>query len=253
MMATDEGTGRDFQERFFAAHPDARSVMELFEHLPGAFFYAKDTASRYVKVNRAVLTGIFRLEREEDLLGRTDREFQPPALAEAYLAEDRRVMERRAPIPNQLWFVPQVRGVPGWYVSTKAPLFGPDGAVVGIAGVMYPVATPEDQARRFQELAPVIRHIEGAFPERVSMAAMARLAGLSPTHFNRRFRALLKMTPSEYVLQRRVEEARRRLTETAEPVGEVGIGCGFYDQSQFTRMFRRVTGLTPLQYRKRFR
>lgn len=85
------------------------------------------------------------------------------------------------------------------------------------------------------------------------MSEMARLAGLSPTHFNRRFRSLLKMTPSDYVLQRRVEEARRRLTETAEPVGEVGIGCGFYDQSQFTRMFRRVTGLTPLQYRKRFR
>jgi len=245
--------GGEFQEAFFRRNPKARGVMELFEHLPGAYFYAKDEESRYVYVNRAILREVFDLERIEDLLGRTDREFQPPALAEAYLAEDARVMKTRKPIPNQVWLVPQVRGAPRWYVSTKTPLIGPAGEVMGIAGVMYPIATPRDQEIAFRELAAVIRHIDRHFEEKISMEEMARLAGLSSTHFNRRFRALLKMSPSEYLAKRRVQEAQRLLTESEESVGEIAVACGFYDQSHFTRHFRRVTGMTPLGYRKRFR
>ena len=85
------------------------------------------------------------------------------------------------------------------------------------------------------------------------MEGMAGLAGLSSTHFNRRFRALLKMSPTEYLTKRRVQEAQRLLTVSEESVGEIALATGFYDQSHFTRHFRRVTGMTPLGYRKRFR
>jgi AraC-like DNA-binding protein len=250
---SDQMRGEAFQARFFMRHPNALSVMELFEYLPGAFFYAKDGESRYVKVNAAVLRTIFDMKEESEILGRTDREFQPPALAEAYLAEDRRVMETRRPIPNQVWLVPPVRGAPQWYVSTKVPLFGRGREVLGIAGVMYPIATPQDQKEYFRELAQVIRHLEGHFREGVSMSEMAELAGMSATHFNRRFRALLKMSPTEYVLKRRVQAAQGLLVGTSENVGEIAVASGFYDQSQFTKIFRRVTGMTPLGYRKRFR
>ena len=245
--------GEAFQARFFMRHPNALSVMELFEYLPGAFFYAKDAESRYVKVNEAVLRAIFDLSDEAEILGRTDREFQPPVLAEAYLAEDRRVLETKKPIANQVWLVPTMRGAPRWYVSTKVPLFGRGKDVLGLAGVMYPIATPQDQEAYFREMAPVIRHIEGHFTERVSMEKMATLAGMSATHFNRRFRTLLKMSPTEYILKRRVQEAQGRLVGTSESVGEIAVASGFYDQSQFTKIFRRVTGMTPLGYRKRFR
>lgn len=246
-------TGREFQAAFFARHPNAFSVMGLFEYLPAAYFYAKDDESRYIRANALVLNQVFGLAREEDLLGRTDREFQPPALAEAYLAEDRRVMELRKPIPNQVWLVPHVRGTPRWYVSSKTPLFGPAGEVMGIAGVMYPISTPQDQEAYFRELAPVIRSIDARYTEKISMEEMAELAGVSSTHFNRRFRALLKMSPGEYVFKLRVQEAQRLLTGTAESVGEIAVATGFYDQSHFTKHFRRVTGMTPLAYRKRFR
>jgi AraC-like DNA-binding protein len=250
---SDRLRGVAFQSRFFMKHPNALSVMELFEYLPGAFFYAKDAESRYVKVNGAVLRTVFNMRDEAEVLGRTDRELQPPALAEAYLAEDRRVMETRKPISNQVWLVPALRGAPQWYVSTKVPLFGTGKQVLGIAGVMYAIATPQDQQTYFKELAPVIRHIDGHFTERVVMGEMAELAGMSATHFNRRFRAVLKMSPTEYLLKRRVQAAQGRLVGTSESVGEIAVAGGFYDQSQFTKIFRRVTGMTPLGYRKRFR
>ena len=50
-------------------------------------------------------------------------------------------------------------------------------------------------------------------------------------------------------LERRVQEGQRLLTESEQSVGEVALGVGFYDQSHFTKHFRRVTGMTPLAYR----
>jgi len=250
---TSAQMGMAFTEAFYRKHPGARSVIGLFEHLPSVFFYAKDARHRYVWVNRLTLTEVFGLDSIERLLGRTDLDFQPPALAEAYHAEDRRVMESAREIPNQVWLVPHVRGTPRWYVSSKTPLFAPDRSVIGIAGVMYPIATPEEQASFFRELSPVIRYIDAHYTEPVSMKEMAAMAGLSATQFNLRFRKLLRMSPGEYVLSRRIKEARRRLTETSESIAEIGIRLGFVDQSHFTKRFRKVTGMTPRAYRERFR
>ena len=246
-------TPQEFQAAFFARGPRLEEVLELFEYLPGAYFYAKDREHRYIGVNRAVLKGVFGLERVEDLLGKTDRDFQPPALAEAYLGEDLRVMETGRALPNQVWFVPHVDGTPRWFVSSKTPLLAPDGEILGIAGVMYPIATPEDQAAHFGEIQPVIGYMEQHFRSAISMKEMAALAGLSSTHFNQRFRELLRLSPTEFLLRLRVQFAQQRLTETDRTLAEVAVEAGFCDQSHFTKRFRRVTGLTPRQYRKRFR
>ena len=82
---------------------------------------------------------------------------------------------------------------------------------------------------------------------------MADMAGLSATQFNVRFRSVLRMSPTEYVLSRRVQDAQRRLTESSETIADIGINVGFVDQSHFTKRFRKITGMTPLAYRKRFR
>ena len=52
---------------------------------------------------------------------------------------------------------------------------------------------------------------------------------------------------------RRVQEAQHLLTVTEESVGGIAVMAGFYDQSHFTKGFKKVTGMAPLGYRKRFR
>ncbi len=227
--------------------------MGLFDHLPNVFFYAKDSKHRYVGMNQPTLSEVFGLSALEEILGRTDEEFQPPALAAAYHAEDRRVFDAGETIANQLWLVPHVRGTPKWYVSTKTPLIDPDGQVIGLAGVMYPVATPQEEGAVFRELLPVIQHIDGHYTDPISMKEMAKQAGVSATSFNTRFREILRMTPSEYVLSRRIEHARRLLLQTSKSLADIAFELGFTDQSHFTKRFRRVTGLTPKDYRRRFR
>ncbi|TWU51782.1 AraC family transcriptional regulator [Rubripirellula reticaptiva] len=244
---------RVFQDSFFAKNPGVRQVFELYEYLPDVLFYAKDAQHRYIGANRRTLVDVFGMENVDELLGRTDLDFQPPALAEAYHAEDRRVMEGGKIIPNQVWLVPHVRGTPRWYVSTKTPLFSPVGETIGIAGAMYPVTTRDDQLAFFQELSPVIQYIDDHYTESISMTEMAALANLSATHFNTRFRAVLRLSPTEYVLSRRIQQAQQLLTQTEKTIIEIACEIGFFDQSHFTKRFRRVTGLTPLGYRKRFR
>ncbi|MEM9645244.1 MAG: AraC family transcriptional regulator, partial [Planctomycetota bacterium] len=122
----------------------------------------------------------------------------------------------------------------------------------GISGAMYPIKNTPDLNRYLQELSPVARHMEKHFSESISMAEMAAMAGLSPTHFNRRFKTLLRMTPMHYLRSIRVQTAQQLLTTTTMSIADVAVAVGFNDQSHLTKRFKAVTGLTPSAYRKRF-
>lgn len=243
-------TGIAFQQQFFAQFPAFRPLMELFEHIPSVCFYAKDTKSRFVRLNRANLA-VYGVSDEESLLGRSDRDFHPPSLAEGYIAEDQRVMES-GPVLNQTWLVPFLNGPMQWFVSSKVPLLGPSGECVGICGVMYPIATPKEQLERFQRLVPAVRYLEEHFREHVQLSELAEHCDLSSTHIHRLFQRLLRMSPAEYLLALRLQEARRLLATTDEPLSAIALSTGFFDQSHFTKRFRKGTGMTPTQFRKTF-
>jgi transcriptional regulator GlxA family with amidase domain len=140
-----------------------------------------------------------------------------------------------------------------WFVSTKMPLVGQRGQCVGICGVMYPIATPKEQLKRFKRLAPAVRYLEQNFREQVQLADLAKYCELSATHLHRLFQRLLRMSPSEYLLALRLQEARRLLTSTELSLSAIAQNTGFFDQSHFTKRFRKMTGLTPTQFRKTFK
>ena len=247
----DQLFGKAFQQEFFQEYPNLRPLMDLFELAPGVCFYAKDKKSRFVRLNRANLE-VYGVTEEESLLGRTDRDFHPPALAEGYIAEDQRVMEGGKPVANQTWLVPFLNGSMQWFVSSKSPLYGPRGECIGICGVMHPIATPKEQLDRFQKLAPAVRYLEQRFREHVQFSELAEFCGLSSTHVHRLFRRLLRMSPTEYLLALRLQEARRLLVTTDQSLSVIAMDTGFFDQSHFTKRFRKMTGMTPTQYRKFF-
>ncbi len=243
--------GIQFQREFFGLNPLAQSVIELFDSLPQTYFYAKDCDSRFVKVNQMFIEN-HGLQGESEAIGKSDRDFHPPLLAEAYIEEDRRVMRSRQSLPGQVWLVLHRRSIPRWYVSTKTPLFGLDGTVIGIVGAMYRIEQQEELSQYFHGLLPVVQFVEVHYPESISMAQMAKLAGLSSTHFNRRFRQLLRMTPMQYLRIVRVQAAQRLLTTTSRTLTVIATDVGYTDQSHLTKRFREVTGMTPAAYRKRF-
>jgi AraC-like DNA-binding protein len=243
---------KDFQERFFCRNPGLREPLQLMKAVPNASCFVKDTDCRYVLANAFHLS-IYDLTREEELVGKAASDFFPDLLAQAYHANDRRVLESGESIRNEVWLVPQIRGLPRWFLASKSPLFDRDGEIMGLAALMYTISTPEHQRTHFQELERVIEFLERSFVDEVSVKRLAEIAGISVAHLNRRFRQLLRLSPMEYVHSLRIHEAKRLLATTHQNIGQIAAAAGFYDQSYFTKRFRKATGMRPLAYRKYFR
>jgi transcriptional regulator GlxA family with amidase domain len=85
-----------------------------------------------------------------------------------------------------------------------------------------------------------------------SVEAMAARVHMSPRHFARAFRAETGVTPARYVERVRLEAARRRLEDTADPVAAVAASCGFGTAETMRRAFLRALEVGPAEYRRRF-
>lgn len=237
--------------QFFERHRAALSVLALLDAWPGAIVYAKDAEGRYVAGNDAMLRAKG-LEDPQDYLGRTDRDFHPPLLAASYMREDHEVMDTGVSVMNQKWFMLDPGGRPGWYNSSKVPLVDASG-VFGIAGVRCLVSDPGDLDESFRRLSPAIEVLENKFTEPISVTELARLARLSATHFNRLFQQLFRMSPLHFMHALRIDKARRLLADSDEAIADIAVQTGYWDQSHFTRRFKRHTGMPPKAYRHRFR
>jgi transcriptional regulator GlxA family with amidase domain len=85
------------------------------------------------------------------------------------------------------------------------------------------------------------------------VAKVVRVSGLPKRTFDRRFKAATGYSPLAYVQALRIEEAKQMLETDAAPVDAIGREVGYEDASSFSRLFRRLTGISPGDYRRRFR
>lgn len=73
---------------------------------------------------------------------------------------------------------------------------------------------------------------------------------MSRTQLNRKIRAITDYTATTYILRIRMEKAKRLLSSTEYPIGEIAMACGFEDTSYFARVFKQMFDVTPTQFRK---
>lgn len=93
-------------------------------------------------------------------------------------------------------------------------------------------------------------YVEAHIARDISLKELATIAELSASRFSELFKSTFGCAPHQYVIQRRVAEARRLLAEGKLPLAEITHMTGFADQSHFTTVFRRVAHVTPKQYRR---
>jgi AraC family transcriptional regulator len=84
----------------------------------------------------------------------------------------------------------------------------------------------------------------------LSLQELADLVDLNPHYFCRLFKAACGLTPHQYLLKSRVDQAAQLLRSSQLPIADVAQQVGFYDQSRFTHVFRRWMGVTPKHYQK---
>ncbi len=105
-------------------------------------------------------------------------------------------------------------------------------------------------AQEYRTLQHVLGHIESHLGDRLSVSDLAEVAGLSRAHFSRIFTASEGLPPAEFVLQKRLRRAAKLLTTAADmPIKEVSALCGFEDPNYFSKVFRRLYGTNPSDFR----
>jgi AraC family transcriptional regulator len=120
----------------------------------------------------------------------------------------------------------------------------------GDSSVHFDSGSTRDAGNR-RGIRDALSFIEDHYGERISLAKMAMVAGMSKYHFLRMFRLELGLTPYQYLLNSRLRRVASRLANTSDPVSFIAWENGFRDLSTFNGHFRRMYGLTPLAHRRK--
>ncbi len=150
----------------------------------------------------------------------------------------------------------------GWAVKAELESPDPSGRVYGeglgvalaahllrrYARVMEP--RPEALSRR--GLARVLEYVRANVASDLSLFELARIAGVSPSHFKTLFKQTTGIAVHRYVIRARVQHAAGLLQRDGASLADVALQAGFANQSHLARCMRRIMGLTPGQLRNRF-
>ncbi|MCG8648856.1 MAG: AraC family transcriptional regulator [Pirellulales bacterium] len=251
-MSSKVPNAAKWQDNFLRQLANPRTLLDLFDCLPGVYMYIKDVESRFVRANR-VVCDVVGVTNPDELVGRTDFDYFPPAIASQYVAEDQRVIRNLQPLTDQVWMVPGKSGVPRLYLCSKIPLQNRQGDVVGIAGVKRPYEHSADDSAGYSRLMNVIAFVTENYAREIEVSDMAAHVYLSVSQLQREFSKNFGITPIRYLREVRIGVARHLLESSDLGLSQIASQTGFYDQSHLTRHFKSSTGLTPLKYRQRFR
>jgi AraC-like DNA-binding protein len=107
----------------------------------------------------------------------------------------------------------------------------------------------EDPQRHRPRLEQTLALIHERFSDALSLAALARHAGMSISRFSCVFREALGTSPLDYVAATRMREARRLLRAPGQSIAEVAYAVGFQDSNYFSRSFKQHHGMSPREFR----
>ena len=103
-------------------------------------------------------------------------------------------------------------------------------------------------AAETERMKRVLEFVLRQFREEIRVEQIASVAGMAPAAFCRYFKNRTRKTFVEYLNELRIGHARKLLTNADMSIGQVGLECGYNNNSHFHRQFKASTGMTPFQY-----
>ncbi len=111
--------------------------------------------------------------------------------------------------------------------------------------------TEKDLDKRVESIKTALTYISDNYQNKIYISDLARQVNLNGQYFCRLFKKAIGRSPMAYINEYRIRQAKRLLENTDIAVTEVCLECGFNNLGNFMHEFRRATGTTPLQYRKK--
>lgn len=100
------------------------------------------------------------------------------------------------------------------------------------------------------KISVVLEFIEAHLREPIKLTMLARMAGISSSHFSYRFKQSLGCPATQYLIERRIEKAKALLADRSLRISEITYASGFHSPAYFSKVFRTRTGRSPSSFRK---
>ena len=110
--------------------------------------------------------------------------------------------------------------------------------------------TVSSTERRINQIKTILEYMEFHYQDEITLDKLASVANMNPRYLCRIFKQVTALSPIDYVIYLRIEQACTLLTTTSLPIIHIALECGFNDCSYFARVFKSRKGMTPREYRK---
>lgn len=113
-----------------------------------------------------------------------------------------------------------------------------------------PLAAAEDEDEQESPIRQAVRYIHSVLPGDITLQEVAAKVHLNPSYLSQLFKQQMKINFIDYVLEHRMEKAKQFLSQTTLRVSEIAERVGYSDLAYFSNAYKRITGMTPSEYRK---
>lgn len=101
-----------------------------------------------------------------------------------------------------------------------------------------------------RHIQKAINYLEGHLEEKIRLSEVAKVCGISESHLSRQFKKETGLSMTLWINMKRVDKAKALLSENDQSITDVAVVCGFENLNYFSKIFRSITGETPLSYQK---
>ncbi|MBW4507594.1 MAG: AraC family transcriptional regulator [Scytonematopsis contorta HA4267-MV1] len=117
------------------------------------------------------------------------------------------------------------------------------------SGAPPQIITSVDRKLTNSQMQQALDYIHAHLDQDLSLVQIAEVINISPTYFASLFKRAIGISPHQYVIQQRVEQAKSLLSKRDLSITDIALQVGFSSQSHLTQQFKRLTGITPKQAR----
>lgn len=234
-------------DKEFFSQTDFSQILGVFDVLERTLVWVKDVDSRVMFANDFFIYQ-YGAKSLEQLIGKNDFDFLPPEMARKFIEDDQKVLSG-IPVRERLELNIQRSGEIAWFETSKFPLKSRNGKVIGTYGLSRRRDKVSIPLAAVSQLEASLDYIRSNYASDIEISELARVSFVSVSTLERRFRKYLNRSPKQFINEIRLEQGRRLLRDTNEPIASIAASIGFPDPSYFARLYSRWYGCSPTEFR----